>query len=97
MLILIYRLEKEDDDSIEDKNTDNWEVEIMPCPQQANSSDCGVCVCLNTNLLACDRPLEYSCVDGAKYGSRKKRQMIKEALIRGSLNDENDSDLAMLL
>jgi Ulp1 family protease len=82
------------DDSDEPKY---WEVHIKDCPQQTNSSDCGVCVCLNINLLAADRLLNYKFSHGDNSGSRKKREHIQEALIRGSLDDVNDYDLAKIL
>ena len=92
-----YRVELEDDDMVEHKDVDNWEIEIMSCPQQTNTCDWGVCVWLNINFLAAGRPLEYSCLDGKKSGSRAKRRNIRDALVRGKLNDIDDKDLESCL
>jgi len=81
----------------------------MKCPQQTNSSDCGVYLCLNMNLLAVDRPLDYDICSRNhprsveqqmkvnKNGTRRKRNHIKAALIRGHLDDRNDKDLGEFL
>ena len=92
-----YRIDKENEDMIEYKDVDSWEIEIMPWPQQTNTWDCGVWVWLNINFLAAGRPLEYSCLDGKKFGSRTKRRMIRDALKRGKLNDKDDKDLELCL
>ncbi|CAI2367922.1 unnamed protein product [Moneuplotes crassus] len=108
-----YRLKKEENNKILNCDSDYWDVASMDCPQQKNGSDCGVCVLLNINLLSIGRMLNYKLttpksktrersllinLHSAKEDeSRKKREHIKNALLRGYLDDENDNDLGMIL
>mmetsp|Transcript_6939 Transcript_6939/g.6107 ORF Transcript_6939/g.6107 Transcript_6939/m.6107 type:complete len:131 (-) Transcript_6939:294-686(-) len=42
--LIRYRLQIEDVHESVQKDVNQWKVEVYDCPQQTNSSDCGVCV-----------------------------------------------------
>ena len=64
-----------------DFDSREWRAGTMTCPNQEDGNSCGVCVCMNIDLLAHSLPLTYSYTHIRQF----RRKMCAD-LLRGDVN-----------